>query len=154
MTLKNLSAKAVCNCSYHTCLYLYWLYLKLTVFYELSSKYPYKYPKCWNFERPWPGKLKITYRLVLFIVKLLNWLLPSCLWKNSGARCFLLLSFFFHSKHNLKWYQKNLKIRILVLLVWIKQTFLKLSPNIVRKLSPNIVKNHYLMPSGNPQSCP
>ena len=49
--------------------------------------------------KPW---LKTPSRLVLFLVKLLNGYFSSCFWKNSGTRCFLLLSFFFfcHSKHN------------------------------------------------------
>ena len=33
--------------------------------------------------------------LVLFLVKLLNGLFSSCLWKCFGTRCFLLLYFFF-----------------------------------------------------------
>ena len=35
------------------------------------------------------------YWLVLFPLKLLDGLFSSCLWKKSGTRCFLWLSFFF-----------------------------------------------------------
>ena len=39
----------------------YWLYLKLTVFSGLSSKYPHKYPvKCWSFERHWSEELNLS----------------------------------------------------------------------------------------------
>ena len=42
-----------------------------------------------------PHLKKTPSRLVSFLVKLLNDLFCSCLWKNSDTRCFLLLSFFF-----------------------------------------------------------
>ena len=75
----------------------------------LATNYLYKYRKCWNFERHWTEDLtlsnKTPYMLALFLVKLLNGLFSSCLWKNSSTRCFLLLLiiflfFFLHSKHN------------------------------------------------------
>ena len=110
---------------------------------------------------------KTPHRLVLFIVKLLNGLFSSCLWRNSG--CFLLFSFFFFffisnitaicenkippssesamiskelENSNLSYFSANLTDIF----------FFKLSPNIVGKLSPNIIKNCYLSFSGNPQS--
>ena len=59
-----------------------------------------------------------------FNVKLLNSLFSSCLWKNFGTRCFLLLSFFFFisnitkikylSLQSLKRYWRNLKVHVLV----------------------------------------
>ena len=65
------------------------------MFCGLASKYPYKYPKCWNFEKHRSEELNLSLktpsRLVLFLVKLLTGLFPSCVWKSSGTRCFLLL---------------------------------------------------------------
>ena len=96
----------------------------------------------------------------------MNGLFSSCLWKNSGTRCFLLLTFFFfisnvtaicknkipplsESEMILKELQSSHFSSFSV--IW--QIFWKLSLNIVGKLSPNIVKNCYLSPSGNPLSC-
>ena len=111
MKTKNISAKVICTCSYHTCFYIYSLCLKLILCCGLASKYPYKYPKCWNFERHWSGglhfSLKTPYLLVLFHVKLLSGLFSSCLLKKSGTQCFLLLSFFFFFVPNITAICKN-----------------------------------------------
>ena len=60
--------------------------------------YPDEYPKWWNFKRHWSEddtSTKKDSRLASFVVKLLNGAFSSCLWKNSGTRCFLLLPFSF-----------------------------------------------------------
>ena len=50
---------------------------------------------------------KIPSRLVLFLAKLLNGLFTSCLWKNSGTRCFHLLLFVFFFIPNITAICKN-----------------------------------------------
>ena len=60
--------------------------------------YPDEYPKWWNFKKHWSEdetSTKKDSRLASFVVKLLNGAFSSCLWKNSGTRCFLLLPFSF-----------------------------------------------------------
>ena len=96
----------------------------------------------------------------------MNGLFSSCLWKNSGTRCFLLLTFFFFISNvtaicknkippfsESEMISKELQSLHFSSFSVIKQIFWKLSPNIVGKLSPNIVKNYYLSPSGNPLPC-
>ena len=58
--------------------------------------------------KPWLKKT--PSRLDLFLVKLLNGLFSSCLWKNSDvffySHSFFFFFFWYHSKHNRSWQNK------------------------------------------------
>ena len=97
---KQPTTKVICTCSSHTCLHLYCLHLKLTVLCGLSGNF---IPANIQNIRILKGidqtnetsTKKAPYRLVSFLVKLLNGSFSSRFRKNFITQCFILLSFFF-----------------------------------------------------------
>ena len=53
----------------------------------------------------------------------------------------------------MKWYRKNLKVDILVLLVFTLTDIFKVIAKYRQEIISKIAKNCYLLPGGDPQSC-